>query len=267
MIDASASMAATDVAPSRLEAAKAGALERLRDLPAGGRVSVVEAGAVPRVVVNATSDLGRVRAAVAAVRAAPAVGDMPAALRLASGLASRSADAQVIVATDAAFTLPADLRVAAPVSVVAVGRDRRNVAIVALAVRASPSSVTRSVFASVANLGAEIAAVRLEVYGDGNLLEARQLSIDPVTRADVGIDDVPANVRTIEVRVVGGDLLAFDDRAWAIVPDQRAINVLLVSDGDPYLETALQLLPGTPAVRGRQAGPRRRARGAERTTS
>ena len=37
VIDASASMAATDVAPSRLDAARQLALDALRDLPAGGR--------------------------------------------------------------------------------------------------------------------------------------------------------------------------------------------------------------------------------------
>src|SRR5688572_10576740 len=37
VLDSSASMGATDVAPNRLEAAKVAALEALRDLPAGGK--------------------------------------------------------------------------------------------------------------------------------------------------------------------------------------------------------------------------------------
>ncbi|HYN49082.1 MAG TPA: VWA domain-containing protein, partial [Candidatus Nanopelagicales bacterium] len=103
VVDASASMAATDVAPSRLEAAKGLALDALRDLPAGGRVSVVAAGATPRVVANATADMGRIRAAVAGITATPATADMGEALALASALAARAGDAQVLVATDAAF--------------------------------------------------------------------------------------------------------------------------------------------------------------------
>ena len=245
VVDASASMAATDVAPSRIAAAKQAALDALGDLPSGGKVSVIVAGTTSRVVANATSDLGRVRAAIASIEAVPAAGDLADALRLASALAARSGDAEVIVATDAAFTPPAGLRVDAPVRVLPVGTARRNQAIVALAVRTAPSAVTRSVFASVANLDLSPVTTRVEIWGDGRLLEARELFLDPVSRADVGIDDVPRDVSVVEVRLGGGDQLACDDRAWAVVPPDRLLRILLVSEGDPYLETALAFLPNT----------------------
>ncbi len=243
VVDASASMAATDVAPSRLDAAKALVLDALRDLPAGGRVSVIAAGATPRVVANATADLGRVRTALAEIAATPATADMGEALALASALAARAGDAQVLVATDAAFTPPAGLRVAAPVRVLRVGSERRNQAIVALAVRGAPTAVTRSIFVSVANTDLDPATERVELWGDGRLLEARDLFLDPLSRADVGIDDVPRDVQVVEVRLTGSDQLALDDRAWAVVPPDRLLRILLVSEGDPYLETALGYLP------------------------
>jgi Ca-activated chloride channel family protein len=201
------------------------------------------AGATPRVVVNATADLGRVRAALAAIKATPATADMGEALALASALAARAGDAQVLVATDAAFTPPRDVAVAAPVTVLQVGRERQNQAIVAFAVRSAPTAVTRSVFISVANLDLQPATERVELWGDGRLLEARDLFLDPVSRADVGIDDVPLDVRVLEARLAGDDQLALDDRAWAIVPPDRLLRILLVSEGDPYLETALSFLP------------------------
>jgi len=243
VVDASASMAATDVTPSRLEVAKALVLEALRDLPSGGRVSVVAAGATPRVVANATADMGRVRSALAAITATPATADMGEALALASALAARAGDAQVLIATDAAFAPPEDHRVAAPVTVLQVGRERRNQAIVAFAVRSAPTAVARSVFISVANLDLEPATERVELWGDGRLLEARDLFLDPVSRADVGIDDLPLDVRVLEARLAGADQLALDDRAWAIVPPDRMLQILLVGEGDPYLETALSFLP------------------------
>jgi hypothetical protein len=251
VVDASASMGATDVDPTRLDAAKRAASDALRDLPAGGRVSVIAAGRTARVVANDTTDIGRARAAIATIEPASAPGDMGEALRLASALAARSGDAEVLVVTDAALAEPPTASVDAPVKVITVGRDGKNQAIVALAVRTGPSGVTRSVFVSLVNADLEAATRRLEVYGDARLLESRDIFMDPQTRSDVVIDDVPVDVGVVEVRLTAAeaagdaspDRLAADDRAWAIVPPDRLRRILLVSAGDPYLETALSYLP------------------------
>src|SRR4051812_26634711 len=299
VVDTSASMTATDVSPSRLAAAKQAAIDALADLPSGGKVSVIAAGRTAKVIANGTSDLGHVRQAISSIEPTSAVGDLGDALRLASALAARSGDAEILVATDAALARPVTLPATnggtsgaagpsgipaasasggaspgvsgaspagtaaaprlldAPVRVLQVGRERKNQAIVALAVRTQPSRVTRSVFVSVANLDLERVERRIELYGDGDLLEARDVYVDPQARADVSIDDVPRTAGVIEVRLaaaggapdpdaaVNPDELAADDRAWAIVPPDRLRRVLLVGAGDPYLETALANLPDT----------------------
>jgi Ca-activated chloride channel family protein len=251
VLDTSASMAATDVVPDRMTEAKLAATDALRDLPTGGKVSVIAAGRSARIVVNESTDLSRVRQAIDGVTVSQGTGDLGDALELASKLAARSGDAQVLVATDAALATDPTGRVAARVKVLPVGRDRKNQAIVALAVKTSPSAVSRSVFVSVANVDLEPATRRLELWGDGSLLEVRDVTLDPQTRANVIVDDIPRNVRTLEVRLVGSDpvvvtapdQLAVDDRAWAVIPPDRQREILVVGSGDPYLETALSLLP------------------------
>ena len=251
VMDTSASMAATDVTPDRLTAAKQAAIEALRDLPTGGKVSVIAADRSARIVVNESSDLSRVRQAIEGITVTHSSGDLGDALELASKLAARSGDAQVLVATDAALATMPTGRVTAPVKVLSVGRDRKNQAIVALAVRTSPSAVTRSVFVSVANLDLERANRRVELWGDDRLLEVRDIVVEAQARSDVIVDDLPRDVRTVEVRLVGSDPtlttppdhLAVDDRAWAVIPQDRTRLILVVGEGDPYLETALSYLP------------------------
>lgn len=251
IVDTSASMGATDVLPDRLSAAKAAAIEALRDLPTGGKVSVIAADRTARIVVNGSTDLARVRQAIEAIDVSPTRGDLADALELASKLAARAGDAQVLVATDAALTGVPTGRVSAPVTVLQVGRDRQNQAIVALAVRAAPSGVTRSVFISVANLDVESAQRRLELWAGDRLIEVRDVFLDAQARTDIVVDDVPGDVGAIEVRLAGADpqstaapdQLAVDDRAWAIVPPSRTREILIVGPGDPYLETALSYLP------------------------
>ena len=251
VLDTSASMAATDVTPNRLEAAKAAALDALRDLPTGGKVSVIAADRTARIVVNETTDLGRVRQALDKIEPSSSSGDLGDALELAGKLAARSGDAQILVGTDGALATTPRGTIEAPIKVLAVGRSHRNQAIVALAVRTAPSAVTRSVFISIANLDLEAAHRRIELWAPDRLLEVRDVQLDAQARADVVIDDVPADVGTLEVRLVGPDPsvtgapddLATDDRAWAVVPPDQRRLILLVGEGDPYLETALSYLP------------------------
>jgi hypothetical protein len=256
VVDTSASMGATDVLPNRLEAAKSAAIEALRELPTGGKVSVIAAERTARIVANETTDLGRVRQAIAGLRPTSTTGELGDALELASKLARRSGEAEILVATDAALARTPTARVDAPITVLPVGRDRKNQAIVALAVRTDPSALTQSAFIGLANLDLEAADRRVEVYGDGILIEARDLELRPQARQDIIVDDITDGLRrsiaVLEVRLTTPaeaataeppDQLALDDRAWAIVPAARPREILLVSEGDPYLETALDLLP------------------------
>src|SRR5919108_2070418 len=253
VMDTSASMAATDVVPDRMTAAKQVAIEALKDLPTGGKVSLIAADRTARIVVNESGDVARVRQAIESIPVTQTRGDLGDALELASKLAARSGDAQILVATDAALARKPTARVDAPVTVLSVGRERKNQAIVALAVRTSPSAVTRSVFVSVANLDLQAASRRLELWANDRLLEVRDVKLDPQARSDVIIDDLPRGVGTIEVRLVGADAsitvapdqLAVDDRAWAVIPPDRRRLILIVGEGDPYLETALSFLPDT----------------------
>ena len=256
VIDTSASMQATDVSPTRLDAAKAAAIDALKDLPGGGKVSVIAAGRTARVVANGTDDIGNVKAAINAIAPTSDIGDLGDALRLASALAARTGDAEILVATDAALATPPAGTLEAPVRVLQVGRESKNEAIVALAVRTAPSGLSHSAFVSVANVGLEMAERRIQLYADGVLRDSRVLQLDPQRKTDISIDDIddpnsPASV--VEVRLVAKDEtstaapdpLGVDDRAWAIVPPARLRRVLLVSPGDPYLETALSYLPDT----------------------
>ena len=90
-MDTSASMGATDVAPNRLAAARDAAMAALKDLPTGGKVSVIAADRTARIVVNETTDLGpRPRRRSTTSGRPRRRGDLGDALELASKLAARS---------------------------------------------------------------------------------------------------------------------------------------------------------------------------------
>jgi len=253
VIDASASMSATDVFPDRLTAAKRAALEQMAQVPADGRVSVVAAGDTARVVANEATDRGRIAQAIESIEASTSAADLTDALKLAAKLAERARGAEVLVVTDDAGSMVPAVDLEVPVRVVTVGRERDNQAIAALAVRADPSGLKRTLFASVANYSSSIVMRRLQILADGTSVTARDLVLDPLTRADVVIDELPAGTRVVEARITppdatngssgARDYLALDDAAWAIVPPDRLRRVLLVGPGNVYLQNAFALLP------------------------
>jgi len=252
VVDASASMSATDVPLDRLDAARRTAIDALRELPAGGRVSVIAAGDTARVVANEVTDPAHAVRAIGAIEPSVGTGDLEAALRLADALAARANGSQVLIVTDASGPVPPDLRLVAPVRVLTVGRERDNQAIVALAVRVDPGGLRRQVFLSIANESADVVPRRLELLADGVVFTARDMALDAVTRHDVVIDELPPEARVVEARLTSPadgapgpatDHLALDDRAWAVVPDARVRNALLIGDGSLFLRNALALLP------------------------
>jgi Ca-activated chloride channel homolog len=254
VIDASASMAATDAFPDRLSAAKRAAIEAMAQVPADGRVSVVAAAKTARVVANEATDRGRISRAIESIEQSTAEGDLADALRLAGKLAERARGAQILIVTDDSGTAVPQLTLDAPVRVLTVGHERHNQAVAALAVRTDPTGVNRSVFISLANYSTAEVVRRLQVLADDEVYDSRDLLLRPLSRTDVVIDELPQGARWVQARLAQPgdsagtqagppDYLALDDAAWAIVPPTDTRFILLVGPGNVYLQNALALLP------------------------
>src|SRR5918996_238979 len=108
----------------------------------------------------------------------------------------------------------------------------------ALARRDSDSTVV-----AVANHGDVDATRRLEIYADGELADARDLTVPAGQRSEALVTTVPSSTTLLEARLDGEDALAVDDRAFAIIPSETTVRALVVGEGNTYLEHALALLP------------------------
>lgn len=242
IIDHSASMGATDEPPTRLEAAKARAIQLIDQLPDGGRATIIAAGGEMQVPAAATTDRRELRAAIEAIELSNGGGsDMSQALTLAAALAAREADSEVAIISDGNVTLPADLRMPARVSYFPTGRSTENTAISAMALQRATAGQT--LFVQVHNYGGEIVNRRLDIYLDGSVFNAYNLALDPGRDQSI-VAEIPAQVQVVEARLEGEDALPLDDRAFAVSTIGDALNVRLVTGGNRFLETGLGLLPG-----------------------
>jgi Ca-activated chloride channel family protein len=242
IIDHSASMGASDEPPSRLEAAKQQAIALIDQLPDGGRATIIAAGGEMQVPASATTDRRELRNAINGITLATGGGsDLSQALTLASALAAREEQSEVAIISDGNVTLPEDLKVPATVRYFPIGRSAANLAVSAIALQPSPAGQT--LFVQATNYGDDQAERRLDLYLDGALFNAYQLSLAP-GREQSFVADIPTQVRVVEARLAGSDSLALDDRAWAVSTLGDALRVRVISDGNRFLQTGLSLLPG-----------------------
>ncbi len=245
VLDASASMQANDVAPSRFAEARRLASQTIGQLPEGSTVAVILAKLRPEVAVAPTEDAGRALAMLADLKPGSTALDLGAALRLADALAAGQTKARVDVFTDGAFADAADVpRAAVPTEYHLVGGGGANQAVTAIAARPDPQSGRRyQVFARVRNFGTAAANLTLGIEADGMLVDSRSLTLPASASRDLVFDRLPEGATTIRARLLEADDLAVDDSAATVLARPQPTKVLLVSAGNPFLQRALALLP------------------------
>lgn len=255
LLDASASMQATDVAPSRFAAAQEAALDLIERLEADDAVSVIAVEHTPRVLAAATTDRYHLRQTIRAAQASNGPADWEAALALAAAHVTTLPEATIVMISDGALgetmlgEQGAELRlpaIPAPIEFIPVGQGADNQGLVVLSLRDGAEGL--QMFLSVANAASEARRRLVEIQVDGQLFDARQLDIPARGNANLTIGDLPLDARQIKANLAGDDDLAVDDMAW-VVRSGASARVLVVSQGNLFLQRALALLPNIEAQR------------------
>ncbi|RPI78973.1 MAG: VWA domain-containing protein, partial [Chloroflexi bacterium] len=254
ILDASASMNAEDVSPSRFEAARTAAQGLIENLDPGSQMTLIQAGARPTVLAAATGDKTVLRNVLD--QAAPTKGeaDWQAAFALAGGAVSAQgtdADAAVVILSDGGLPeglppLPGEVRY------VPIGNSGDNLALDALAVR--PSGSGAELFALISNYGSNDREAVLSLYADEELIQSELIRIPAGGSENVIVSNLPdrqVNYRAHLINPVEEnqplDVFRLDDTAFAAYHPPASRRVLLLTDsvgGNVFLEQVLASLPG-----------------------
>lgn len=266
ILDHSMSMAAADVSPNRLEFAKAEINCWIDSLPGDTSVTLIAAGETPQVVVASTRDRRQLKMGLNKITISPEPNNLDAALMLAKAIANQNPDAGIQLFSD--FAGPSQNLSSwndeLPVRAVVIGEQDTNQAISAVSLQADENQING--FIQVTNLSAQSAFRRIQISagrlnptdesekGEFHLINVVDLEIPPHETESVVIDDIwlgdlglggrSPDRLVLHAQFTEPDLLPLDDQGWAIGEDQAAAQVLLVSEGNRFLQTALALLPG-----------------------
>lgn len=245
VMDVSASMQATDVAPTRFREAQRRALALIDAMERGGEVMVIEATAQPTVLVPLTRDRDQARRAILAIQPQDTPGRLSEALRTALALFPRSQPLQVHVLTDGALDVGEASEFRDPrVRWTAVGRRGHNVGITELALRKAYYGVyEHQAFLSLVNFSQARLAFPLKVSIDGRTVSEQAISLDPEVKRNVIVPFTHEGGGIVRVEIGADDDLAVDNVAYGIIPPPRQLKVLLVTPGNLFLEKALRADP------------------------
>lgn len=280
LIDRSASMNATDVPPTRLEAAKRQAKELIASLrgrtsftmgDASDQAMVVAFDEHAQVMCNFTSDKRQLEAAVDSIAPTDAPTSLAEAITVAQAYAqppgeatnNRSAEvrAQLELFSDGQIPDAEQISLAAgEMRFHRVGESRRNVAVTAMQARRSyekPDEV--EVFATLANYGAQAAGCDVQLGLDGDVRSVRPVTVPPgpptppagakaappgTVSVSFSLSHSQAGVVEVRARAPAADnALTSDDAAWAVLPPPRSLRALLVTAGNVVLTSALKACP------------------------
>lgn len=239
VLDASASMQATDVKPSRFEVARSQARELISRVGSQDRMTLIWMGPQPRILASSTGDAGPLRTALDGARVSSGAADLQQALALAVSAAGRGQDTRLILLSDG-ITNPLRQPIELPFAVEyrSIGISGENLAITALTVHPEPEQ--RSAFVHVQNFGRERHHTSVEWRVDGHLQDARGIDLDGGAGRDV-VFSLPVGAARVTATLTPTDLLALDDTAWAVARPPRTFKALLVTPGNVFLERALKL--------------------------
>ncbi|MBL8680669.1 MAG: VWA domain-containing protein [Myxococcales bacterium] len=252
LVDGSASMQATDVPGGRAGAAREAVRRMIREMGSADRMLLAQMDGEVTALSPMTDDVASLENALKDYAPRDTGLDFSRATRFAIDAIRGLERSEVIIVGDGGYGAARDgageVRLPEGVALrhVAVGRSGRNVGISAFSARRYPLDKTRyEVLVEVRNYSDRREAIELSLYADDAPLEVTRLELEPNgTQQRVLRDQSGAN-QTLEARVQFADRtrddLPADDRAYATLPARRRSRVLLVSEGNLYVQAALLL--------------------------
>lgn len=231
IMDVSASMQTKSNGQTRLGAAVEDALALLDGMRDGDAVTVLTAGRTVGQALSRSTDQSKIRAALSALEAENGTADMTGALSLALAMKRDLPELAIVVYTEEAVEAQDGVQVRN------VGTGENNRSLISL--RCTEQGDEMMAFARIANYGAAC-DVTVECYADGALTGIQTVALPEGEQQSVQMR-VPQGARIVWMEIATEDALMADNTCYWVAQEAAGHNVLLVSNGNVFMEKALAL--------------------------
>ncbi|MBN2374861.1 MAG: VWA domain-containing protein [Sedimentisphaerales bacterium] len=275
LIDRSASMKTIENQTTRLELAKKQArnyIESLRSRDVftfqdtSDQAMIITFDNQAKVMCNFTSDKRQLLAAIDSITPTDAGSSIAQAVTVARAFAqspgednvnlSVSNPAQLVLFSDGQISDAEKITIGPDEMIFnCLGTSADNFALTAMQARRSYENPDElNIFATVANFSDSARTIDIQLALNDQVRAVKSVTVDPLRQDPAIGSDLPGKVSVsftlngvesglLEVRQLKKDSLSADDAAWAVVSPPKRITALLVTKGNPPLETALSSCP------------------------
>ncbi len=243
VLDASASMGATDAAGSRFEQAKQRARQIVKGMGRRDEVALVVCAARAWVAQPFSRDRHLLLSTLNGAQPTDCPTNMRDGLLLALSLAAKRPQARVYVISDGAFPSLPEVAPSAEVRFIQVGERSDNVALLAFEVARPPGAREHQLFLRMKNYARAPKRCVVSIYHEEDLLDAQQIELRAEESRVETYNVLLKSPGLLRAELEVDDDLTADNVAYSFGQAATPIAVLLVTPGNFFLEQALLVLP------------------------
>lgn len=250
VLDQSASMQATDGESSRFHEAKQLAARTVRAMRSQDQATIIAAGVQPGIACPTTYHPPTLHRALETVQFTDAPSDLRAALRLARSIDVGDGERRIVLLTDTPGAGSVEDARGDDVAVGTCGGTAANVGITAFGVRPrSDNPIELDGIIRLGNFGPEARTVEVKLRRDDALLDVLSVDLEAGEERVQTFRHVQEGGRLLRAELTGDDAFPLDDRAVAVLPPMKRHRVVLVSEGNVFLEGILSAHPWLDVIR------------------
>ena len=234
VIDNSASMNAIYDEETRLEQAKEDAIEYLDTVPENTKVTLIECNNQATVLATNEDNIMTLKSKIKKIESTYATGDLSLCANLVNSIMDQQPDTNVVYYTDSQFENAYDKS-----SVYSLYKEKDNICVDYVSYGIDENKIT--VIAKITNQSNQNIATDVTLYEHGTkkILGMEHLSLQAMSTEIVYFEDVETTSDKIYVQTSKKDMLLEDNIGYLILKKQQGTKVLLVTDGNVFLEKAL----------------------------
>jgi len=244
VIDISASMKVPFQESTRIHKAKQKAYEIVSRLGEGNTMAIIEAGAAPRLNTPFTKDKENLKKGLVRLKATDEPASIEKSLEMAFSLIRGNPQDKVILISDGAFTLT-HAHENMNLEYIAIGDNRGNIGITGFQIRKKNNeSNTYEILINIQNNFSTKQNRSVEVTLGNETIIKENIDLEPFIDRSIIFTMAKIKGGILKAEIDSNDALLSDNRAWALLPVDKEIRVMLVSRGNFFLESVLRSYSG-----------------------